>query len=265
MLLRHWAATETLGRLSTCRRATRQMRGTRPRPDDAAGERRGIGTGSTASWPCMRHEAADRCALSGTRRDGDRLGRRPLPSGVQRGCSRMWRVLHTIEAERQVAAARNDSRWRATAATATTCGQRLRLRGIAARAQSVLADECLVAISAIDGSRRLAGLVSAHYRSGTMQRYRASPGVACAVPGSRWRFLGVASVSTDEYAHALVSPAVWRRECGDATYWHCGAGAARDDRAVALCRTRDRPGGRAAESVSGLPDDHRATRCPLVR
>ncbi len=93
-----------------------------------------------------------------------------LPPGVQARVLETWRLLQGVEAERQRARRMERQQVRATAATATTTAQRLaRLRAIAARSATVLADELF---SRDLRNRRqvgaLTGLVSAPYRSGTI-------------------------------------------------------------------------------------------------
>jgi transposase len=96
----------------------------------------------------------------------------PLPGGIQGRVLVLWRVLQVLEAERQEARRVERQQARATTATATTRAQRLaRLRGIAARSATVLADELFQ--RDLRNRREvgaLAGLVSAPYRSGTVQR-----------------------------------------------------------------------------------------------
>ena len=96
----------------------------------------------------------------------------PLPSGVQARILDTWRLLQTVEAERQRARRTERQQVRATGATARTTAQRLaRVRGIAARSATVLADELFN--RALRNRREvgaLTGLVSAPYRSGTIAR-----------------------------------------------------------------------------------------------
>jgi transposase len=92
----------------------------------------------------------------------------PLPPGVQRRVLETWRLLRAVETECQEARRAERAQVRATAAG--TVAQRLaRLRGVAARGATVLADELF---SRGLRHRRevgaLTGLVSAPYRSGTM-------------------------------------------------------------------------------------------------
>jgi transposase len=94
----------------------------------------------------------------------------PLPPGVQARVLDTWHLLQAVETERQRVWRTERQRVRATATTATTPTQRLaRLRGIAARSATVLADELF---SRGLRNRRevgaLTGLVSAPYRSGTI-------------------------------------------------------------------------------------------------
>jgi transposase len=94
----------------------------------------------------------------------------PLPPGVQARVLDTWRLLQAVETERQRVRRTERQQAQATATTARTPAQRLaRLRGIAARSATVLADELL---SRTLHNRRevgaLTGLVSAPYRSGTI-------------------------------------------------------------------------------------------------
>jgi transposase len=95
-----------------------------------------------------------------------------LPSGVQGRILETWRLLQAVEAERQRARRTERQQVRATATTIGTAAQRLaRLRGIAARGATILADELLG--RGLRNRREvgaLSGLVSAPYRSGTIQR-----------------------------------------------------------------------------------------------
>jgi transposase len=96
----------------------------------------------------------------------------PLPSGIQARVLETWRLLQAVEAERQRARRTERQQVRATGATALTMAQRLaRVRGIAARSATVLADELFN--RALRNRREvgaLTGLVSAPYRSGTIAR-----------------------------------------------------------------------------------------------
>jgi transposase len=96
----------------------------------------------------------------------------PLPPGVQARVLDTWRLLQAVETERHRVRRTERQQVRATATTARTPAQRLaRLRGIAARSATVLADELF---SRDLHNRRevgaLTGLVSAPYRSGTIAR-----------------------------------------------------------------------------------------------
>jgi transposase len=91
----------------------------------------------------------------------------PLPAGVQARVLETWRLLQGVDAERQ--RARRAERQQVRATAVPTSAQRLaRLRGIAARSATVLAQELL---SRGLRNRRevgaLTGLVSAPYQSGT--------------------------------------------------------------------------------------------------
>ncbi|OFW16643.1 MAG: hypothetical protein A3H29_13490, partial [Acidobacteria bacterium RIFCSPLOWO2_02_FULL_67_21] len=93
-----------------------------------------------------------------------------LPAGVQARVLETWRLLQTVEAERQ--RARRTERQQVRTTAPTTAAQRLaQLRGVAARSATVLAQELF---SRSLRNRRevgaLTGLVSAPYRSGTIMR-----------------------------------------------------------------------------------------------
>ena len=92
----------------------------------------------------------------------------PLPAGVQARLLVVWRVLTTIDHERNQARAAEARRVRPTAVALTVAQRLVRLRGIAARSAIVLADELW---SRDIRNRRelggLTGLVSAPYASGT--------------------------------------------------------------------------------------------------
>jgi transposase len=94
----------------------------------------------------------------------------PLPPGVQARVLETWRVLVTVEAERQ--RARRAERPGVRAPATATVAQRLaRLRGVAARGATVLATELFT--RGLRNRREvgaLTGLVSAPYRSGTIVR-----------------------------------------------------------------------------------------------
>lgn len=94
----------------------------------------------------------------------------PLPAGVVARVLETWRLLHSVEAERQ--RARRLERQHVRAGAARTCAQRLaQLRGVAARSATILADELFN--RGLRNRREvgaLSGLVSAPYRSGTIQR-----------------------------------------------------------------------------------------------
>jgi transposase len=96
----------------------------------------------------------------------------PLPPGVQQRLGETWRVLQTIDAERTRARREERQRARASASSAPPCRHRLaRVRGIAARSATVLADELFS--RALRNRREvgaLTGLVAAPYRSGTITR-----------------------------------------------------------------------------------------------
>jgi transposase len=94
----------------------------------------------------------------------------PLPVGVVARILETYRLLHAVETERQ--RARRIERQQVRAPQAVTCAQRLaRVRGVAARGATVLADELFG--RGLRNRREvgaLSGLVSAPYRSGTIQR-----------------------------------------------------------------------------------------------
>jgi transposase len=94
----------------------------------------------------------------------------PLPPGVRARILDTWRLLQAAEVERQRLRRTERQQVRATATTAPTLAQRLaRVRGIAARSATVLADELFS--RALRNWREvgaLTGLVSAPYRSGTI-------------------------------------------------------------------------------------------------
>jgi transposase len=92
-----------------------------------------------------------------------------LPPGVQARVLDSWRLLQAVETERHRAQRQERQQVRAAATPARTAAQRLaRLRGIAARSATVLADELF---SRDLRNRRqvgaLTGLVAAPYASGT--------------------------------------------------------------------------------------------------
>jgi transposase len=91
-----------------------------------------------------------------------------LPPGVQTRLRLLWRLLRGIEVERAQARTAEARRIRATTAVPTAAQRLVRLRGVAARTATVLADECW---SRQIRNRRelggLAGLVSVPFASGT--------------------------------------------------------------------------------------------------
>jgi transposase len=95
----------------------------------------------------------------------------PLPAGIQARVLQLWRLLYAVETERHRARYAEDRQVHATTAT-PTCAQRLvRLRGVAARGATVLADELFR--RDLRNRRQvgaLTGLVSAPYDSGTRSR-----------------------------------------------------------------------------------------------
>jgi len=94
----------------------------------------------------------------------------PLPGGVVARILETHRLLQAVETERQ--RARRHERQRVRTGAARTCAQQLaRVRGVAARGATVLADELFG--RGLRNRREvgaLSGLVSAPYRSGTIQR-----------------------------------------------------------------------------------------------
>jgi transposase len=94
----------------------------------------------------------------------------PLPGGVVARILETHRLLQTVETEHQ--RARRIERQQVRTHKAVTCAQRLaRVRGVAARGATILADELFR--RGLRNRREvgaLSGLVSAPYRSGTIQR-----------------------------------------------------------------------------------------------
>jgi transposase len=94
----------------------------------------------------------------------------PLPTGVVARVLETHRLLQAVEIEAQ--RARRVERHHVRTREAATCAQRLaQLRGVAARSATILADELLG--RGVRNRREvgaLSGLVSAPYRSGTIQR-----------------------------------------------------------------------------------------------
>lgn len=95
----------------------------------------------------------------------------PLPPGVHGRVLETWRLLQSVEAERQRArrTERQHVRVLATTTSVTVAQQLARVRGIAARSATILADELFS--RALRNRREvgaLTGLVSAPYRSGTI-------------------------------------------------------------------------------------------------
>jgi transposase len=92
----------------------------------------------------------------------------PLPAGIQARVLQLWRLLAAVETERHRTRYQEDRRVQALT-TPPTCAQRLaRLRGVAARSATVLADELFT--RELRNRREvgaLTGLVSAPYQSGT--------------------------------------------------------------------------------------------------
>lgn len=118
----------------------------------------------------------------------------PLPTGVQARVLQTWRLLRAVETECQEARRAERAQVRVTAAG--TVAQRLaRLRGVAARGATVLADELFS--RALRNRREvgaLTGLVSAPYRSGRSRGIRALPRAGCRrCDGSRSRSRGPGS------------------------------------------------------------------------
>jgi transposase len=94
----------------------------------------------------------------------------PLPDGVVARILETWHLLQAVDTERQ--RARRTEREHVRVGAPVTPAQRLaRLRGVAARSATILADELFT--RALRNRREvgaLSGLVSAPYRSGTIQR-----------------------------------------------------------------------------------------------
>jgi transposase len=172
LLLRHWGGER--GMWQVVHVPTREV-------EDARQASRGLTT-LAAERTRYRNRIRGLLALHGVRavridaQLPDRLPRLtdwagvPLPDGVVARVVATCRLLQTVEAERQ--RARRLERQRVRAAAPTTCAQRLvRLRGVAARSATVLADELFG--RGVRNRREvgaLSGLVSAPYRSGTLQR-----------------------------------------------------------------------------------------------
>ena len=172
LLLRHWGGERGLWQVVHV-----------PRPDveDARHASRGLTT-LQAERTRYRNRIHGLLALHGVGRlrlDG-RLPERlaattdwagaPLPVGVQARVLETWRLLQAVEAERQRARRLERQRIRSTAPDSVA--QRLaRLRGVAARGATVLAQELFT--RGLRNRREvgaLTGLVSAPYRSGTIVR-----------------------------------------------------------------------------------------------
>ena len=174
LLLRHWGGER--GMWQVVRVPSREA-------EDARHASRGLTT-LAAERTRYRNRIHSLLALHGAGRVrldarlADRLGAvrdwagEALPSGVQARILDTWRLLQAVEAERQRARRTERQQVRATATTIGTAAQRLaRLRGIAARGATILADELLG--RGLRNRREvgaLSGLVSAPYRSGTIQR-----------------------------------------------------------------------------------------------
>ena len=172
LLLRHWGGERGLWQV---------VHVPRPEVEDARQASRGLTTLQTERTR-YRNRIHGLLALHGVGRlrlDG-RLPERlaatldwagaPLPPGVQARVLETWRLLQAVEAERQRARRLERQRIRATAPDSVA--QRLaRLRGVAARGATVLAQELFT--RGLRNRREvgaLTGLVSAPYRSGTIVR-----------------------------------------------------------------------------------------------
>jgi len=172
LLLRHWGGERGLWQV---------VHVPRPEVEDARQASRGLTTLQTERTR-YRNRIHGLLALHGVGRlrlDG-RLPERlaatldwagaPLPPGVQARVLETWRLLQAVEAERQRARRLERQRIRATAPASVA--QRLaRLRGVAARGATVLAQELFT--RGLRNRREvgaLTGLVSAPYRSGTIVR-----------------------------------------------------------------------------------------------
>ena len=143
------------------------------RTDDAAGGADAVSESDPQSAGTTRGVAdAPGRPVSRAARDDARLGGRAAATGVQARVLDTWRLLQAVETERHRVRRTERQQVPATATTARTPAQWLaRLRGIAARSATVLADELF---SRDLHNRRevgaLTGLVSAPYRSGTIAR-----------------------------------------------------------------------------------------------
>jgi transposase len=177
-----------------------------------------------------------------------------LPPGVQARVLETWRLLQVVEAERQQAQRRERQQVRPTTPGAATAAQRLaRLRGVAARSATILADELF---SRPLRNRRevgaLSGLVSAPYRSGTIawdQGVAPSglPAVRRVAVEIAWAWVRYQPLS------ALTRWYQRRFGGGGAVTRRIGIVAVARRVIIALwrvCDAGDRPGGRAPESVA---------------
>jgi len=175
LLLRHWGGERDMWQV---------VHVPSPVTEDARHASRGLTT-LQAERTRYRNRIHSLLALHGVgrlRRD-DRLPERlgaardwagaPLPPGVQARIQNTWRLLQAVETERQRARRLERQQVRMpTTSTVLTVAQRLaRLRGVAARSATILADELFR--RALRNRREvgaLTGLVSAPYRSGTIVR-----------------------------------------------------------------------------------------------
>ncbi len=125
----------------------------------------------------------------------------PLPPGVQTRLRETWTLLHQVEAVRQQARCRERQQVRASATTPGTPAQRLaRVRGIAARSATVLAEELFSrGLRNRRGVGALTGLVSAPYRSETSRATSVSPSTSCplALRPAFWRPSQVSSTTLE--------------------------------------------------------------------
>jgi len=172
LLLRHWGGER--GMWQVVHVPTREA-------EDARHASRGLTT-LQAERTRYRNRMRGLLALHGVRRiriDGQlpaRLGTvtdwagLPLPAGVVARVLETHRLLQAVETERQPA--RRRERQHVRAREARTCAQRLaQVRAVAARSATVLADELFGrGLRTRREVGALSGLVSAPYRSGTIQR-----------------------------------------------------------------------------------------------
>ena len=168
----------------------------------------------------------------------------PLPAGVQARLLETWELWHMWRrrgsgrgdsngsrcARPRRRRARQRSAWRACA------GSRRGVRRCSLTNSSVVG--CAI------GEKWARSRAWSRRRIGVARSLGPGRGAERAAGGAahrRGNRVGVAAVSTDECARAVVSPPVWGRRGGDAPHWDCGVSPARDYRAVALRRNGGRP------------------------